>query len=61
MAIKESKRHQMLQAVRTVSIIMQFLDKKFDFSTAEGKDMLNEAKEACLYLEKEIDSAYPKK
>lgn len=61
MAVKESKRHQMLQAVRTVSTIVQFLERKFDFNTEDGQEMLEEAKEACKLLEKEIDVLFPKK
>jgi hypothetical protein len=61
MAFKESKRHQLLQAIRTLSSIVQFVDRDFDFSSKDGKEMLKEAREACLLLEKEIEIAHPKK
>lgn len=61
MAVKESKRHQMLQAVRTVSTIVQFVERKFDFTSEDGREMLQEAKEACQLLEKEIEVLFPKK
>lgn len=61
MVAKESKRHQMLQSVRTVSTIIQFVERKFDFTSEDGQEMLEEAKEACQLLEKEIDLMFPKK
>jgi hypothetical protein len=51
----------MIQAVRTVSTIVQFLERKFDFNSEDGQEMLEEAKEACKLLEKEIEILFPKK
>ena len=61
MVVKESKRHQLMQAVRTVSTIVQFSERKFDFSCEDGQEMIKEAKEACKLLEKEIEILFPKK
>ncbi len=59
MDIKESKRHQLLQAVRILSTIIQFNERRYDFASEDGKELLEEAKAACAVLEAEVNELYP--
>lgn len=55
-----SKRHQLLEAIRILSTIVQFSEKKVDLSNENGKEIIREAKEACKFIESEIEILFPK-
>jgi hypothetical protein len=55
-----SKKHRLLEAIRILSTIVQFSEKKVDFSDENGKEIIKEAKEACIFLENEIENLFPK-
>lgn len=59
MTTKQSKRHELLEAIRILSTIVQFSERKFDFSSDDGIEILKEAKAACQCLEREIQLSYP--
>jgi hypothetical protein len=56
-----SKKHQLLEAIRILSSIVQFSEKKVDLSGESGKEIIKEAKAACKLLESEIERLYPAK
>lgn len=58
MEMEESKRHQLLQAVRILSTILHFSEEQFDFSSEEGKEFIKEGRDACTALEAEIQTLF---
>lgn len=50
------KKHDMLQAIRVLSYLVDFIDDGIDFSSEDGQDLLAEARAAKRLIAKEIST-----
>lgn len=57
-APKNKRKHDIIHAFRILSSLVDFIEEGIDFSTQDGKEILEEARQAKIFLEVEIASLF---